>query len=400
MMKKQFFMGLPGLLSLWITVAITFTNCSKQQTKKTALKAKQENITVNGQNFFPIGFYGIHVSDTYENRIACMNTISSNGFNTVVLEDIWTDNFGSFLDHAEQLGNLKVMVGLGRESTQSETDVYIQNSVNTYKNKPALLGWIVSDDADDGSHPIFDLIHRNNLIKSIDPRHNTFLSLTGYYPERRRDAAMYTDITNVCLQMYPITPLSDYDVTAHNALTETYERTLQYVQAAEQDEKFMIMTPQTFKWREEPGHRYPTVLELRNMCYSGICAGVNGLIAYDFSFDLFNNQKSLWNEYVAIKDDIITNDLKEYFMQVPVFRYDTNTTGLYASYWKSNTDLLLIVVNTNTSSSKSVSIILPTAYSSATSLFGRMPKTLSLQNKNKIVGNVAAKQVLIYKLQN
>jgi len=160
-MKKSFFRGLPSLLLLWVMVLI-FTDCSRQETKKTALKAKQKNITVDGQNFFPIGFYGIHVSDTYENRIACMNTLSANGFNTVVLEDIWTDNFGSFLDHAEQLGNLKVMVGLGTESTQSETDVYIQNSVNAYKNKPALLGWIVSDDADDGKHPISDLAYRNN----------------------------------------------------------------------------------------------------------------------------------------------------------------------------------------------------------------------------------------------
>ena len=227
------------------------------------------------------------------------------------------------------------------------------------------------------------------------------MSLTGYYPKCRQDRGLYTNITNVCLQMYPDTPLSDYDVTAQNSLTGTYERTLQYVQAAEQDGKSMIMTPQTFKWEEEPGyHRYPTALELRNICYLGIYAGVKGLIAYDFSFDLFNNQKPLWNEYVAIKNDILINDLQKYFMQAPMMPYNTNTTGLYASYWKSDTDLLLIVVNTNTTSSKSVSIVLPAAYSSATSLFSRMPNTLSLQNKNKMAGNIAAKEVLIYKLHN
>ena len=178
---------------------------------------------INGQDFFPVGFYGIHFSDTYDNRISCLNTISASGFNTVVLEDISTDNFRGLLERSAELGNVKVLVGLGRESTQSETDIYIQNSVKAYKDKPAVLGWIVSDDADDGSHPISDLIHRNNLIKSIDPDHDTFLSLTGYYFNRRQDKGLYSDITSVGLQMYPITPLSDYDVTTQNALTKTYE---------------------------------------------------------------------------------------------------------------------------------------------------------------------------------
>lgn len=361
---------------------------------------KSYNIQLNGQNIFPVGFFGIGWREPYNDKITCLETISNAGFNAIHFDDIGTNNFAGILDRSAQLGNINVLVGLGNEATQSETNTYIVNAVNAFKNKPALLGWNIGDDADDGRFSIADLINRNTLVKNNDPNHFTTMALTGYYPSRRNSVSQYAETTNIGFEIYPVTPPSDFDVTSTSYLTETYNRTLQYVNAARSKSKSMLMLPQTFSWASTgvANARYPTALELRNMCYAGLCAGVNGLIAYDFSFDLKNNQQSLWNEYISIKNDILIDHLQEYLMTAPLTRYTTGTSELFASYWQFDTDLLLIVVNTNTTTAKYANITLPNQYTSITPLFSRMPNTLVLQNGNKMQGNIEAKQVEVYEL--
>ena len=112
--------------------------------------------------------------------------------------------------------------------------------------------------------------------------------LTGYYKVRWDDVNLYSRLPDITgYQCYPITSPRDYDVTSSNALTETYIRTLLYVKSAEIFKKPCLLHLQTFTWQRSnlSNRRFPTILELRNMMYSGLCAGVKGIFSYDFSFD-------------------------------------------------------------------------------------------------------------------
>jgi hypothetical protein len=87
-------------------------------------------ILVDGQPFFPVGFYGLNWSLPLSDRIAALDTIAAAGFNTIVAEDIGTPSFGSLLDRAQEK-NIRVMVG----GSSLPDNQYIVSTVNSYKLK-------------------------------------------------------------------------------------------------------------------------------------------------------------------------------------------------------------------------------------------------------------------------
>ncbi|MGB3777440.1 MAG: fasciclin domain-containing protein [Tunicatimonas sp.] len=348
----------------------------------------------DGQKFFPVGLYGPQFRSPFEEKAQAVDILATDGFNTIVLEDIATSRFGELLDQADQQG-ISVLVGI----TNLKEDEFVEETVTAYKDEPAVLGWSLLDDADNGEWTIDEIRARNNYLKTLDTTHFTYTTLTGYYPPRREAVDEFVAIADVsALQIYPIEPLPDYDVTDENALTQTYLRTLQYVQAAEQNGTPMLMNAQTFKWFPggNPDVRYPTVAELRNMIYSGLAAGVDGIISYDFTLDLYNNQRALYDEYVAIKDDILKSTV-DFYLEGELTRYATDDPALVASYYAYQDELLLITVNTSYTASQNVSIQLPSGYESAQPLFERMPATLSL-SEDMIQGTLAPQAVQVYRL--
>ena len=348
----------------------------------------------DGQKFFPVGLYGPQFRSPFEEKAQAVDILATDGFNTIFLEDIATSRFGELLDQADEQG-IAVLVGM----TNLKDDEFVEETVTAYKDEPAVLGWSLLDDADNGEWTVAEIRARNNYLKTLDTAHFTYTTLTGYYPARREAVDEFVAIADVsALQIYPIEPLPDYDVTDDNALTQTYLRTLQYVQAAEQNGSPMLMNAQTFEWFAggNPDVRYPTVAELRNMCYSGLAAGVDGIISYDFTLDLYNNQRDLYNEYVAIKDDIL-NSTVDFYLEGELTRYATNDPALVASYYTYQNELLLITVNTSYIASQDVSIQLPSGYQSAEPLFERMPATLSLSD-DMIQGTLAPQAVQVYRL--
>ena len=156
---------------------------------------------------------------------------------------------------------------------------------------------------------------------------------------------------------------------------------------------------QTFTWqRLNLSNRrfFPTILELRNMMYSGLCAGVKGILSYDFSFDLKNNQIPLWNEFKPLRTDVTT--LESALMNGVLTRVNTGNPELVTSYWVYNNICYMAVVNTSYTSSKAVSIPLPSSYTGTkTSLFSRMPNTLSVAGGN-FTGTIGAQQVQVYSI--
>ena len=347
-------------------------------------------LLANGQPIFPFGSYSLPWDSSLNRRMSALQTMIGAGFNVVLMEDGGVAGFSSLLDTA-LANNVKVFLSV-------PYDPNIVGEASFYKNHSSILGWMVADDADDGAETISSLISRNAAVKAADPNHLTILSLTGYYAARRALADSYTPISDVsAYQIYPINPPSDYDVTSSNALTETYKRTLLYVQSAASQNKPLLMHTQTFSWgSQSPNPRYATVSELRNMMYSGLAAGIKGILTYDFSFDLVNNQPSLWNEFKSLRTDV--SALQSALLDGVFTRVNTGDQELVSSYWIYNNKCYVAVVNTSYTTAKNVSIALPSGFTAnKTSLFSRMPNTLSLSGAT-LTGSIPAQAVELYSI--
>ncbi len=267
------------------------------------------------------------------------------------------------------------------------------------KAKPALFGYTLADDADDVTKiTIAECKTIEAEIKAIDNMRLTHLTLTGWESTRRAQAKEYIAIPDFCsYQCYPIGHHRWADITETNALKVAYDRTLDYVKEADLQNKPFVHTPQTFTWVSQSDiPRYPTVVELRNMVYSALAAGVKGFISYDFSFDLVNNQKLLWKEYSDLGADV--KGFKSILFAGTLTRHETNDGNLVVSTWKSADTILITVVNTSYSAKKNVSITLSSpASGTLSSISPRLATGLSISN-GKIVGSIAPQSTYVYKL--
>jgi Domain of unknown function (DUF4832)/Domain of unknown function (DUF4874) len=383
-----------ALYKLFIAcIALSFSNAAFSQTASTSSIDAKGRVVVNGALFFPIGFYGLNWNRPFQERIEALELIAGNGFNTIFAEDIATSNFGELLDTAARL-NVKVIVG----SSSLPDNQYIRATVNQYKNKSAVLAWSLFDDSDDGQVSIDAVRTRNALVKSLDANHFTLASLTGYYQIRRDQKAEYVQVADASgMQMYPITPFADYSFEyGGNPLTESYRRTLAYVSAAEQNGKALIVNAQTFSWPGE-ARRYPTVIELRNMFYGQLMAGAKGIVSYDYSPDLFDNQRPLFNEYVALKNDVL-NVLKAPLLEGAITRSTQANGEIHTTTWEHNNALYVSVLNTSLTQAYPVSLAIPTRFSGAVvAPIARLGANLQLTN-NTLAGSLPAMGVEVYKI--
>lgn len=302
--------------------------------------------TREGAPFFPLGFYGPHWTKPLQERLDCLKALNEAGLNTVFLEDAGTSSgFPEIVDSASALG-LRMIVGTPNPSG-------ITGTVKAYKSRPLILAWSLADDADDGK-PLEELKTMHAAIKAEDASRPTYLSLTGWNQSRRDKAAQFMPIADIAgFQIYPITPLTGYDVTAPQALLETYRRTRVYARAASDHGRPLLMNAQAFNWQG----RFPTAAEERNMAYAGLAAGAKGLVWYDFSSDLFQKQTGLWEEIKALAADC--RRLYPFFLEGGFTVLDSAVGGVAASSWMRNDSLLLVVVNTSYTESASVQLPIP-----------------------------------------
>lgn len=168
-----------------------------------------------------------------------------------------------------ELNKFKIQNGVTHSSN-------IAWAARKYDQSPATFGYTISDDSDDGSYSISVLRQREAKVKSYDNNHISFLTLTGWDATRRGEADSFILISDACgYQCYPIAPHINLDWSSINPLTQSYQRTRDYVLSGNAAQKPIIMHLQTFNLGSQsssPG--YPTVLELRNMLYGGLAAGI------------------------------------------------------------------------------------------------------------------------------
>ncbi|PNY79666.1 NPCBM/NEW2 domain-containing protein [Deinococcus koreensis] len=355
-------------------------------------------IVVDGQRFFPFGFYGVNWRQPFAERLTGLRNIGGSGFNTMLAEDISTNEFGTLLDEANRL-KVKMLVGFPSLSGNRglESVPYLQQSIEQYRFKPAVLGWSLYDDSDDGRLSPDSLRQLNSAAKAKDPSHLTFSTLTGYYTARRAQKGQWLTASDTSgLQMYPIDPPGDYAYDyGGNPLTESYNVSRDYVVAAEQAGKAMIINSQTFRW-ERDGTRYPTRAELRNMVYGQLFAGAKGIVGFVYSQELFD-QKELWNELVALKDDVLIT-LRGPILAGRLTRRATADRELNYAYWEYQGACYVGILNTSYSSAKQVDLTLPPQCEGALSApVSRLPSTMQ-KTSSTLRGTVAPTDVQVYRV--
>lgn len=371
-----------AIMLLWSTFAVAQTRYDSKN-----------NFLLNDKPFFPFGCYGIFWENTLSDKLNSITEIGKAGLNIVCMDDIGetaAPGFTKVLDEAQK-NKIQVLVGTTYAPNMKWRAI-------ERKNHPATFGYTIADDADNGRFSLSELAIIDAEIKKEDPNHVTHLTLTGWDGSRRAAAKDYIAVSDFCsYQCYPIGHNKNADITVVKALAIAYERTLAYVKEAELQNKPFVHTPQTFTWGSQSDiPRYPTIVELRNMVYSALAAGVKGFISYDFSFDLVNNQKPLWKEYSDLGADV--RGFKSILFDGTLTRHVTNDGDLVASTWKSADTTLITVVNTSYTAEKNVSITLSSpASGKLSSVSHRLATGLTISN-GKIVGSIAPQVTYVYKL--
>jgi len=337
-------------------------------------------IEIDGQPFFPFGFYYGTWAGTEADLYSALQMISAAGFNTMHAgHDYYIDcpnggpcvAFGKFYDQAAQLG-VRVLLEFGM-STATLTHL-----TSTYAGKVAVLGWSIADDVDDGTKTHDQILALYNQAKTQDPRHLVYVS--GYRAPSEPGpggvtSATFMDVTDLLgLQRYPVT---------YGPINLVWQAEASTVDGAKPRGLPVIANLQSFNWGDAHGNRFPTPAEGRNMTYQAIAAGVKGILYYTFRDSgnyLPTGSPSLWTELKAIVPEM--NVLAPVLLNGQMTRVLADVAGdRFASYWVYANRVYVIVINTSTSSAKTFSLALPTGTSGpAQPLFSGRPSGMSFSN--------------------
>ncbi len=330
------------------------------------------SIQANGKPVFPFGFY--HVSpygNQQTKRLTDLRTIASAGFNIMAVP-IGLNN-GAFLDEAGKSG--VYIIGEFNDDPMSV--------IKAFKNKPAILGWNVADDVDDGKKTVAEVTKFSNQVKAADPQHLTYES--GYTTNRIANFVRSADL--VAMQTYPI-PAEELNSTNYS-LTAAIKATTPALRP-------LIANLQAFAWQ---GSRAPRPTELRNMTYQALVDGVKGIIYYtyyDSTWDMTKNP-AVWNELKSLTPEI--KQLTPFLLNGKRTKITTADYTVFAGLWTYQNQSIAVVINTSSTATKTVNISLPvSSLRGVTPMFANRPAGIVVNN-GKLSGSIKAEGVHVYRLQ-
>ena len=336
---------------------------------------------VNGKPFFPFGFYDVSWKSTADERMNHLRDIADAGFNTIHASVTRLDDYEAFLDEAERLGVYVL----------SEQNVGLLNLVNAFKHKPAVLGWSIADDVDDGTWPPQKVLESHQQVKASDPNHITYVS--GYSESIGRFANC-SDV--IAIQSYPIK-------VGKAELSSTYSKVSVARDAIAKFNGAVYANLQTFNWSftnrpEYKDARIPTFSEVRNMTYQALLAGAKGIIYYAYhdrgwhlpdSSNLWKELKSLVPEIKAVSSSLLEGDFRE---------INTGVKNVLAGIWVSKDQALTVIVNNSYKNNAEVAIELPVGVSEARPMFEGRPSGMSVK-EGKLSGSLNPLEVHVYSLK-
>jgi hypothetical protein len=334
---------------------------------------------VNGAQFFPIGLYHVSWKTSFAEQINALRDVAAGGFNTIHVSATDLDEHGRFLDEAQRLGVMVI----------SEDGVGLSNLIRTYKDKPAVLGWNIADDVDDGSFTPNEVCELHQLAKSLDPNHITYIS---GYSDRIGSFSDCADVT--AMQSYPIKPGIKY-------ITDPYVDARIAADATAYDSaKTIYSNLQAFDWstvNSNTDSQVPSQMEIRNMTYQALLGGSKGIIYYTYFHSgwLLTDHPDLWNALQELATEL--SQLATVYLDGTLQNIYQSSDSILAGIWQNQDHDVLIVLNNSLYSSENLDILIPQKYTSFQPIFADYDSGLSLQNHH-MTGVVQPLEVHIYRL--
>ena len=353
------------------------------------------SLLVDGQPFFPFGFY-ISVND--DRHQDALHEIAAAGFNTTI--NYWKnlDDYSAFLDEAEKL-DIYAIADLEDTGTPFK-------AIEQLKDKPALLGWFIADDVSSSGRASNDQIlsfHRK--VRAISPNLLTYISIGGWWTN-------YVDYAHVANliggQSYPIGAgrfryRNQLDkVTADDLeddLGAVYE---QFSTAYTQTDKYkppLIANLQTFKWNLKE-LRWPTPNEVYNMTYQSLLAGVKGIVFYTYQNDstYLQNKPEIWSQLKLLVPEI--KKLSPLLLDGTFTKLNTQFDDVIAGEWSLDNSVYIVVLSTSQTKTRKVSLKIPAkATATAQPLFPERPSGMVYEH-GKLDGLIKPEEVHVYQLSS
>ena len=367
-------------LSLLLSVACMFLLCANTVNAQSVVSVNSNGqIVFNDSLFFPVGPYNLRADSGWTQDL---NDCYAAGFNTMFIKN---PSSSAILDQANEKG-MKVIIE-SDEVNQSHDFAYC----NTYKNHPALIGWIIGDDvqASYANCSVSELQTRHNGVKAVDPNHITMS--TGFRATGYGDYSPYIGVCDLNgLYAYPIGNSGNMNqVDMDMSWGRSYSNSNMGI-------------PQMFKW--DFSSTIPTAAEYRCMVYQLIINNVNGSLGYVWydGGSYLPNYTGMYNEVKLVNPELKNAEFITAKMAGTYSRCKTgvssDASGVKAAKWLYNGITYVVVVNTATSS-QSANITLPSGLGTKTSMFSRLPNTL-IYSGTALTGTMAGLEVQVIKISS
>ena len=234
---------------------------------------RHKRCIVGGKPFFPVGMYSgkFDADKLAVYRKGPFNCVMP--YSTVTIEEMdaaWSAGIMTFVNLKDCTLNSPWARRM-KFTKQAEVDKWLKGKIQTYKNRPGLLGWYLNDESPLTEVPM--RLHHYRLFREADAHHPVWIVIARAYD--LREFSPTADVMGI--DPYPVP-----------------ERSMRYVTDFQRDAIDRIFdvhafwnVPQCFNWGwhrsdlTKPG-RFPSVAEMRSMCWQHIAGGANGLIGYVF----------------------------------------------------------------------------------------------------------------------
>ena len=333
---------------------------------------------VNGKSFFPFGFYYISSSEPkVQDLIEDMRDIAAAGFNTIHASANEVNSHEKFLNEAARLGIYVI----------SEQGIGLLNMINSFKQKPAALGWNIADDVDNGKLLPQEVLKVHQQAKLADPHHITYIS---GYSDKIKQFGNCADV--VAMQSYPIGN-GDEDISV------TYDRVSLTRDAVSPYRKAVYANVQSFAWpnkKQGESHliRVPTFDEVRNMTYQAMLGGAKGIIYYAYHDGDWNlsSHSALWTGMKTLVPEL--KAISSLVLNGVLNIIDVGVEKVVAGMWMERNQALIVIVN-RSYDPKEVSILFSENLSHVKPMFQNHSSTLVL-NANRLSGFLKPLDVVVY----
>jgi hypothetical protein len=336
----------------------TFTGCTPGARIATNHFPRQIGVSstgtamIGGKPFFPFGFYHVSWESTAEERGKHLQAIANAGFNTIHaslkrFESI--EDYGQFLKQANQLG-VYVITEFGLAPTIPPLKV-----VNSLKDQPAVLGWNLADDVDDGTVYTSESVSKLYCqFTQADPEHLTYIS--GYTKDEI--AQFINTVDAVGLQAYPIGHKDNQPISwTYNIIANARDLA--------RKNRLIIGNVQAFPWN--PGNPaavkdppIPSFKEIRNMTYQSSIAGVKGIVYFTYydGYWNFSEHPKLWQQMQSLVPEI--KQLSPMLLEGNYQEINLGSKNVLSGVWTLQNRGFVILVNTDRDRSQEISLALPT----------------------------------------